>query len=91
MTVTLDVSNISMPRINHQAIDRLYMSDPSDKEMLKAICQQYTHGRDGEDEYSTDIIDGKGEGQIFLLHGPPGTGKTLTAGMQNSNKLLRHD
>jgi len=27
----------------------------------------------------TDIIKGKGEGKIFLLHGPPGTGKTLSA------------
>lgn len=27
----------------------------------------------------TDVIDGKGGGCIFLLHGPPGVGKTLTA------------
>ena len=27
-----------------------------------------------------DIIQGKGKGLIFLLHGPPGLGKTLTAG-----------
>lgn len=26
-----------------------------------------------------DIVNGKGGGCIFLLHGPPGTGKTLTA------------
>ncbi|ROT37782.1 P-loop containing nucleoside triphosphate hydrolase protein, partial [Sodiomyces alkalinus F11] len=26
-----------------------------------------------------DIIEGKGKGLIFLLHGPPGLGKTLTA------------
>ena len=29
--------------------------------------------------YSPDIVKGKGEGKIFLLHGPPGTGKTLSA------------
>ena len=28
---------------------------------------------------TADVIDGKGEGSIFLLHGPPGVGKTLTA------------
>lgn len=28
---------------------------------------------------STDVIDGKGNGLILLLHGGPGTGKTLTA------------
>mmetsp|Transcript_15847 Transcript_15847/g.42635 ORF Transcript_15847/g.42635 Transcript_15847/m.42635 type:complete len:746 (-) Transcript_15847:1043-3280(-) len=26
-----------------------------------------------------DLIAGKGEGSVFLLHGPPGVGKTLTA------------
>jgi ATP-dependent Lon protease len=26
-----------------------------------------------------DVMEGKGEGAIFLLHGPPGVGKTLTA------------
>lgn len=28
---------------------------------------------------TADVIAGKGEGSIFLLHGPPGVGKTLTA------------
>lgn len=28
---------------------------------------------------SNDIIEGKGNGLIILLHGGPGTGKTLTA------------
>ncbi|TQN67033.1 ATPase family AAA domain-containing protein 3 [Colletotrichum shisoi] len=32
-----------------------------------------------EAEHSTDIISGKGNGIIMLLHGGPGTGKTLTA------------
>jgi SpoVK/Ycf46/Vps4 family AAA+-type ATPase len=27
-----------------------------------------------------DLIEGKGRGLIFLLHGPPGVGKTFTAG-----------
>jgi AAA+ superfamily predicted ATPase len=30
-------------------------------------------------EKATDMISGKGNGLIVLLHGPPGTGKTLTA------------
>ena len=32
-----------------------------------------------EAENSTDIIGGKGNGLIMLLHGGPGTGKTFTA------------
>lgn len=28
-----------------------------------------------------DLMAGKGNGLIMLLHGGPGTGKTLTAGM----------
>lgn len=43
-----------------------------DKELVKAIVQD-----DGGD--FSDLIDGKGGGSIFLLHGPPGQGKTLTA------------
>jgi len=37
---------------------------------------------DHQNEHSTfdDLIQGKGKGLIFLLHGPPGVGKTLTAG-----------
>ena len=31
-----------------------------------------------------DIISGKGNGLIMLLHGGPGTGKTLTAGIKSS-------
>jgi hypothetical protein len=36
---------------------------------------------DHQNEHSTfdDLIEGKGKGLIFLLHGPPGVGKTLTA------------
>lgn len=32
-----------------------------------------------EAEKATDLISGKGNGLILLLHGGPGTGKTLTA------------
>ncbi|RYP62307.1 hypothetical protein DL771_009792 [Monosporascus sp. 5C6A] len=32
----------------------------------------------GGDEYD-DLIQGKGKGLVFLLHGPPGVGKTYTA------------
>lgn len=42
--------------------------------MLKALVT--THDLEAQ---SLDVIEGKGNGLILLLHGPPGTGKTLTA------------
>jgi hypothetical protein len=40
-----------------------------------------------------DLIEGKGRGLIFLLHGAPGLGKTLTAGMSsripNKSQLVK--
>ncbi|KAF7194085.1 hypothetical protein HII31_04606 [Pseudocercospora fuligena] len=34
-----------------------------------------------------DVVQGKGKGLVFVLHGPPGTGKTLTA--ESISELLR--
>ncbi|KAK4504974.1 hypothetical protein PRZ48_002937 [Zasmidium cellare] len=34
-----------------------------------------------------DVVQGKGKGLVFVLHGPPGTGKTLTA--EGISELLR--
>lgn len=42
------------------------------KDLIRALVTN------SNDSFS-DIIAGKGNGCIFLLHGPPGTGKTLTA------------
>ena len=49
--------------------DRLYM--------IKALTEKIGGVRDKS--WSADTIEGKGEGQIFLLHGPSGVGKTYTA------------
>jgi len=77
----LDVRTISEPKISVDAIDQLYMKTESNKTLLKAICRAYDSTQGGEMTFFGDIIRGKGEGHIILLHGPPGTGKTLTAGM----------
>ena len=37
------------------------------------------HRERADREALSDIVDGKGEGTLFLLFGPPGVGKTLTA------------
>jgi len=76
----LDVSSLVDPRIVENAIDRLVMRPEENKNTIKAIVKTYADNGQGE-LFSADFIHGKGEGQIFLLHGPPGTGKTLTAGI----------
>ncbi|KAI0886608.1 uncharacterized protein GGS22DRAFT_199011 [Annulohypoxylon maeteangense] len=75
----IDVGGLSTPRIAKDAIDQLVMRPASNKETIKAIVQTYTDTGSQAELFSADFIHGKGEGQIFLLHGPPGTGKTLTA------------
>ncbi|PWO29401.1 ATP synthase D chain, mitochondrial [Pyrenophora tritici-repentis] len=73
----LAVDGLEAPVMIKTAMDKLVM-DENNKELIKAIARIYTDG-DQTDRFSADFIQGKGEGQIFLLHGPPGTGKTLTA------------
>ncbi|KAJ0420809.1 P-loop containing nucleoside triphosphate hydrolase protein [Aspergillus carlsbadensis] len=58
---------------NKGAFDRLVMQHHK-KELIEALVSVHsTSAR------STDIIEGKGNALIILLHGGPGTGKTLTA------------
>ncbi|KAM3070520.1 hypothetical protein ACMFMG_010341 [Clarireedia jacksonii] len=58
-----------------EAFDRLVLNHHK-KELIKALVTVHvTTSASG----STDMIEGKGNGLIVLLHGGPGTGKTLTA------------
>ncbi|KAH6974935.1 hypothetical protein BKA56DRAFT_589801 [Ilyonectria sp. MPI-CAGE-AT-0026] len=74
----LDVGCLFDVNIVENAIDRLVMRPEENKATIKAIVKTYTDN-DENGLFRADFIHGKGEGQIFLLHGPPGTGKTLTA------------
>lgn len=65
------LDGISEIQFRTDAFEKLVLPQ-EDKELVKAIVQE-----DGGD--FSDLIDGKGGGSIFLLHGPPGQGKTLTA------------
>ncbi|KAL4963722.1 P-loop containing nucleoside triphosphate hydrolase protein [Aspergillus stella-maris] len=73
----LEVEHLEQPNIQANLIDMLAMKDEDNKEMIKAMCEMY--GGSYKQTLSSDFVQGKGEGQIVLLHGPPGTGKTLTA------------
>lgn len=66
------VHGLSDVEFNEQAFESLVMP-PKRKRLIEALVSSHDHMK------SPDIIAGKGEGSIFLLHGPPGVGKTLTA------------
>jgi SpoVK/Ycf46/Vps4 family AAA+-type ATPase len=69
----LKVSNITDVVWNKEAFQSLVIED----EMK--ICVQALVSNQITGEKSTDLVYGKGNGLVILLHGPPGTGKTLTA------------
>ncbi|KAI4941244.1 hypothetical protein J4E91_010821 [Alternaria rosae] len=58
---------------NKEAFDHL-VADDKTKELVHALVADRI-----STERNTDIIQGKGNGLIILLHGGPGTGKTFTA------------
>lgn len=64
-------------KFNETAFDSLVMTG-SRKKLIQALVMSHSSNHDG-DQQNADVIAGKGEGSIFLLHGPPGVGKTLTA------------
>lgn len=80
----MDVSNLRDPKIHKDIIDTLVLKPESNKQMIKAVCEIF--GGTYKQAFSSDFIQGKGEGQILLLHGPPGTGKTLTAGIEKPHE-----
>ncbi|KAJ5654461.1 ATPaseAAA-typecore [Penicillium lividum] len=69
----LHVSQISVATWNKQAFDHLVLQSTK-KELIQALVKKHN-----SDKESMDVIEGKGNGLILLLHGGPGTGKTLTA------------
>ncbi|THX09692.1 hypothetical protein D6D13_05805 [Aureobasidium pullulans] len=79
----VDVSNLHPAQFAHDMINTLVM-DPKRITLLKSLAKSFMR-QDMEDEsqhsepWSADYIKGKGNSQIFLLHGRPGVGKTYTA------------
>ncbi|KAK2674210.1 P-loop containing nucleoside triphosphate hydrolase [Fusarium oxysporum f. sp. vasinfectum] len=69
----LFVSRMSDVRWNEKAFTRLVI-DETKKRLIRALVTTHIASDEG-----TDLIDGKGNGLMILLHGGPGTGKTLTA------------
>ena len=69
----LDVDRICDVCWNTEAFDNLVI-DKTTKKLIQALVM-----RQLEADKGTDLIAGKGQGLIILLHGGPGTGKTFTA------------
>ena len=69
----LDADRICDICWNTEAFDNLVIDDTTRK-LIKALVM-----RQLEADKGTDLIAGKGQGLIILLHGGPGTGKTFTA------------
>lgn len=59
---------------NKDAFNRLVIAPDTKEILLAAITSHGAHNGP-----TADLIAGKGQGLLILLHGGPGTGKTLTA------------
>lgn len=70
-----EIDNIKEIQYNSDAFETLVLPREQ-KETILSLIRVHANKRLVFD----DIIQGKGKGMIFLLHGVPGVGKTLTAG-----------
>jgi transcriptional regulator with AAA-type ATPase domain len=73
-TELIKVEGITDVTWNKDAFKRLVLPKEN-KELIQAAVMAQGHLLSA----SPDIIAGKGQGLLILLHGGPGTGKTLTA------------
>ena len=78
----LYIDQIHSIQWNKKAFDQLVLEERT-KKLVKALIEVRISA-----ERMEDVIEGKGNGLIMLLHGSPGTGKTLTAG--TFLYILRH-
>ena len=67
---------ISQPA-SDSAFKKLQLQKPL-KELIENLVKSHTSGT-GKEPLMEDIVKGKGQGLVILLHGPPGVGKSLTA------------
>jgi SpoVK/Ycf46/Vps4 family AAA+-type ATPase len=73
ITEDLQVDSMHEVKWDKKAFDHLVIADEY-KDLIEALVTTKIDAEQG-----TDLIQGKGQGLIILLHGGPGTGKTFTA------------
>lgn len=76
MFVELTVDKITPITWNTKCFEELVL-DSTTKKTVQALVS--THSKQKADDGFDDIVKGKGQGLVCVLHGPPGVGKTLTA------------
>lgn len=74
----LFVDNLSPIDWNTKCFDQLVL-DPAPKRTVQALVSMHARRSNNEAGAFDDIVKGKGQGLVMVLHGPPGVGKTLTA------------
>ena len=78
-SVCLCLDQITPVAWNKLAFERLVLPQKTKTLVQAMVMPRANKDADAEPEVRGDLIAGKGNGLIMLLHGPPGTGKTLTA------------
>ncbi|PVH75853.1 P-loop containing nucleoside triphosphate hydrolase protein [Cadophora sp. DSE1049] len=79
----LDIGGFRDPTFDTSLIEKLVMKQDR-RDLIKALSKSYVREDSAGNQatksaWIADFVQGKGEGQIFLLHGGPGVGKTCTA------------
>lgn len=70
-TELLNVEHAEEVMGRSNAFDHLVL-EPEIKDVVKSLSRSYSRWKQsGQRSINTDLIKGKGQGQIFLLHGPP--------------------
>ncbi|RMY92913.1 hypothetical protein D0861_02228 [Hortaea werneckii] len=72
--MTISLGHVDRVERSDDSIKNLQL-DPPAAQIIKALSMQQDQSGDS---WGADFIEGKGAGQIILLHGPPGVGKTYT-------------
>ena len=81
-----DISLVDDIKYSSLSFDRLVIPEDH-KKIVQALVQHHTKDpriaaaamKEPDQEFSMDIVRGKGKGLVILLHGVPGVGKTSTA------------
>lgn len=76
ITDLLHIDGLKEPQFHQNIINDLVLKDEA-RILIEALSSTHDQNSEGFNHWSADIVQNKGEGRIFLLHGKPGVGKLL--------------